>query len=92
VYVIAVHWAKSVMLEVGVYEPPADTANEPPDDAVYHPLKVNPERVGVGAVTVTPLLEAGETEPPLAFQVTVYVVVVTELLVPVAEPAAPPRV
>jgi hypothetical protein len=58
-----------VIDDEGVYEDPALPINEPPDEAVYHPLKVYPLLLGVGRVTELPAFtasEAGLTVPPFA--------------------------
>ena len=80
VVVVAVHIAVKVMFDVGVYEAPAETIiGSPPDGGFLQKLNVNPDLVGVGAVTDTPALtvfDVGETVPPFASQVTVYCIVV----------------
>ena len=52
VYWFTVHCAYTVLLLVGVYVAPAFPIFVPPDDDVYHPLKVYPVLVGVGRVTL----------------------------------------
>ena len=64
------------MLDVGVYEPPADTnIGSPPDNGFLHVEKVKPSLVTIGAVCGTPAFSGPVVPPPVppcASHVTVY--------------------